>query len=131
MKLVIPFIRVGHLPRGPYIKVKGDLIMISSELKESLNKILPLSQDLIGVAFRRKISYRGHYIEEYVDKNKIHAYFNFFKDYNHLFQDFTFDDTIVKLKVPLQVPLKVKVKVKVKVRTWSGHGQVRSDQVRL
>ena len=69
--------------------------MISSELKESLNKILPLSQDLIGVAFRRKISYRGHYIEEYVDKNKIHAYFNFFKDYNHLFQDFTFDDTIL------------------------------------
>ena len=38
---------------------------------------------------------------------------------------------IVKLKVPLQVPLKVKVKVKVKVRTWSGHGQVRSGQVRL
>ena len=39
LKLVIPFIRVGHLPRGPYIKVKGDLIMISSDLKESLNKV--------------------------------------------------------------------------------------------
>ena len=37
----------------------------------------------------------------------------------------------VKLKVPLQVPLKVKAKVKVKVRTWSGHVQVRSGQVRL
>ena len=33
----------------------------------------------------------------------------------------------VKLKVPLKVPLKVKVKV----WTWSGHGQVRSGQVRL
>ena len=37
------------------------------------------------------------------------------------------DVIFVKLKVPLQVPLKVKVKVKVKVRTWSIHGQVRSD----
>ena len=37
----------------------------------------------------------------------------------------------VKLKVPLKVPLKVKFKVKVKIRTWSGHGQVRSDKVRL
>ena len=33
----------------------------------------------------------------------------------------------VKLKVPLQVPLKVQVKV----RIWSGHGQVKSGQVRL
>ena len=96
LKLVIPFIRVGHLPRGPYIKVKGDLIMISSDLKESLNKVLPLSQDLIGVSFRRKMSYQGHFIEEYVDKNKIHAYFNFLKDYNHLYQDFSFDDKILE-----------------------------------
>ena len=96
LKLVIPFIRVGHLPRGPYIKVKGDLIMISSDLKESLNKVLPLSQDLIGVSFRRKMSYQGHFIEEYVDKNKIHAYFNFLKDYNHLYQDFSFDDQILE-----------------------------------
>ena len=38
---------------------------------------------------------------------------------------------IVNLKVPLKVPPKVKVKFKVKIRTWSGHGQVRSDKVRL
>ena len=38
---------------------------------------------------------------------------------------------IVNLKVPLKVPPKVKVKFKVKIRTWSGHGQVRSGQVRL
>ena len=94
LKMVIPFVRVGHLPRGPYIKVKGDLIMISSDLKESMNKILPLDQNLIGVAFRRKIEYKGHYVEEYVDKNKIHAYFNFLKQFNHLYKDFVFDDEV-------------------------------------
>ena len=73
------------------MKVKGDLIMMSSEITESLNKILPLKQDIIGVAFRRRLSYKGHFIEEYVDKNKIRAYFNFFKKYNHLYEDFTFD----------------------------------------
>ena len=91
LKLVIPFIRILHLPRGPYLKVKGDLIMMSSEITESLNKILPLKPDIIGVAFRRRLSYKGHFIEEFVDKNKIRAYFNFFKKYNHLYEEFTFD----------------------------------------
>ena len=44
-----------------------------------------------------------------------------------LFKLIILNAKIVKLKVPLQVPLKVKVKV----RTWSGHSQVRSGQVRL
>ena len=43
------------------------------------------------MAFRRRLSYKGHFIEEFVDKNKIRAYFNFFKKYNHLYEDFTFD----------------------------------------
>ena len=93
LKLVIPFIRIGHLPRGPHLKVKGDLIMISSNLAHSLNNILPQSQDLIPVSFKRKLEYKGYYIEEYVDRDKLHAYFNFFKKYNHLFKDFEFNDT--------------------------------------
>ena len=92
LKLVIPFIRIGHLPRGPHLKVKGDLIMISSNLSHSLNMILPQSQDLIPVSFKRKLEYKGYYIEEYVDRDKLHAYFNFFKKYNHLFKDFEFND---------------------------------------
>ena len=93
LKLVIPFIRIGHLPRGPHLKVKGDLIMISSNLAHSLNNILPQSQDLIPVSFKRKLEYKGYYIEEYVDRDKLHAYFNFFQKYNHLFKDFKFNDT--------------------------------------
>ena len=44
LKLVIPFIRIGHLTRGPYLKVKGSLVMISSDIVQSMNSILPLPQ---------------------------------------------------------------------------------------
>ena len=44
LKLVIPFIRIAHCPRGSYFKVKGDLILISSDIYHSLSKILPLQK---------------------------------------------------------------------------------------
>ena len=41
LKPVIPFIRIGHLPRGRYFQLKGDLIMVSADVEETMNKILP------------------------------------------------------------------------------------------
>ena len=39
LKLCIPFIRIAHCPRGTYLRVLGDLILISSDLSHSpLNK---------------------------------------------------------------------------------------------
>ena len=61
LKLAIPFIRIGHLPRGRYFKVKGDLIMISADLKSSLDKILPCNQNLIPVSFKRNLKFKGNY----------------------------------------------------------------------
>ena len=78
LKSVIPFIRIAHCPRGPYLKVKGDLILISSDLDHSLSKVLPLQQSLIPVCFKRKLAYSGSYIEEYVEKEKIKMYFTWF-----------------------------------------------------
>ena len=91
LKLVIPFITIRHLANSPYFKVSGDCIMISSNIIQSLNKILPSTQNLLPVSFKKKLQYSGHFIEEIVDRDKIHAYFNFFKEYNHLFKDYTFD----------------------------------------
>ena len=48
VKLVIPFIRIAHCPRGSYFKVKGDLILISANVRDSLETILPLEQSLSG-----------------------------------------------------------------------------------
>jgi hypothetical protein len=75
LKLVIPFIRIAHCPRGSYFKVKGDLILISSDISHSLSRIMPLQQSLIPVCFKRKLSYTGSFIEEYIEKEKIQMYF--------------------------------------------------------
>ena len=96
LKLCIPFIRIAHCPRGSYFKVKGDLILISSDLSHSLNKILPIQQSLIPVAFKRKLSYTGSYIEQYVETEKVKMYFSWFKKYNHLYKDLELDTNLVE-----------------------------------
>ena len=96
LKLVIPFIRLAHCPRGPYLKVKGDLILISADVSHSLSKILPLEQSLIPVAFKRKLAYSGSYIEEIIEKNKVVKYFSWFKKYNHLYKDFDLDPNLIE-----------------------------------
>ena len=75
LKLVIPFVRVAHCPRGPYLKVKGDLILISSNLEHSLSQILPLEQNFIPVSFKRKLAYSGSFIEEIVERKKNSAHY--------------------------------------------------------
>ena len=96
LKLVIPFIRIVHCPRGSYFKVKGDLILISSDICHSLSKILPVDQTLIPVCFKRKLAYSGSYIEEYIQKSKLKMYFSWFKKYNHLYKDIELDSTLVE-----------------------------------
>ena len=95
LKPVIPFIRIGHLPRGSYFQVKGELIMISADMVESLRKILPVEQNLVPVSFKKKLEYTGHYMQEYVDKKKIQIYFDWFKKFNHLFQDYELDKKLI------------------------------------
>ena len=100
LKLVIPFIRIAHCPRGPYLKVKGDLILISADLSQSLSKILPLEQSLVPVAFKRRLAYGGSYLEEIIEKEKVIQYFSWLKRYNHLYKDFNLNpDLIEEFKV--------------------------------
>ena len=96
LKLVIPFIRIAHCPRGPYFKVKGDLILISSDIEKSLSKILPLEQSLIPVAFKRRLAYKGSFIEEIIEKEKLKIYFSWFKENNHLFKDFELNPDLIE-----------------------------------
>ena len=91
LKLIIPFIRIAHCPRGSYFKVKGDLILISSDICHSLTKILPVNQGLIPVSFKRKLSYTGSYIEEYIEKDKVKMYYSWLKKYNQLYNDTQLD----------------------------------------
>ena len=69
--------------------------MISAELQTTMEKILPCQQNLIPVSFKRKMEYKGYFIEEYVNKNKILTYFKWFKQFNHLYTDYSFDMAII------------------------------------
>ena len=93
---MIPFLRIAHCPRGSYFKVLGDLILITADVSKSLERILPLEQSLIPVSFKRKLSYQGSYIEEFVEKEKVKLYFNWFKTNNHLYEDFQFNEELIE-----------------------------------
>ena len=96
LKLVIPFIRVGHCTRGSYIKVKGNLILISSDISHSMSRILPREQNLLPVCLKRKLEYTGNYLEEMIERNKVRTYFNFFKRYNPLSNDNGLDENEIE-----------------------------------
>ena len=96
LKLVIPFIRVAHCERGPQMKVRGNLILISADVATSLEKILPQSQNILPIRFKRKLTYSGHYLAEYVDRRKVDMYFQWFQKHNPLFEDITFDDELLE-----------------------------------
>ena len=96
LKLVIPFIRVANCPRGKYLRVKGDLILISSNVESSLSKILPRQQNLIPVSFKRKLSYSGAFMEEFVEKRKLQIFFSWFKKNNHLYKDIDLDEDLLE-----------------------------------
>ena len=92
LKTVIPFMKIGHCPRGSYFHLKGSVVMISADVTSTLEKILPVGQNLIPVSFKRKLEYKGHYLREYIDRDKLALYFRFFKTNNHLYEDLELGD---------------------------------------
>ena len=95
LKTVIPSIRIAHCPRGSYFKVLGDLILISANVSESMENILPLEQSLVPVSFKQKLTYQGSFIEEFIEKEKVKLYFDWLKANNHLYANFEFDEKIM------------------------------------
>ena len=49
LKKVIPFIRIVHLPRGPFFKVVGPMICVTADIERTQEQILPIEQNLIPV----------------------------------------------------------------------------------
>ena len=115
-KLIIPFICIVRCGRGNYLKVKGDLILISADITHSLNKILPVQQDLVPVRFKRKLSYHGSYIEEFIDKKKVGIIFQWLKKYNYLYKEVQLDTNLIE---EFQEEAMLDLQDFEKVTTWS------------
>jgi hypothetical protein len=92
LKLIIPFVRVSHIPKSSEFKVLGPVICVESNLNETFDKILPINQDLIPVALKRRPEYKSTYIEEVISKSKILKYFQYLKANNPLYADIEFSE---------------------------------------
>merc|ERR1712142_1311699 len=73
----------------------GDLIMITADVTETLQTILPVPQNFLPVALKRKIQYSGYFIQEFVDREKLKQYYLFFKNHNHIYENISFDDKLI------------------------------------
>ena len=91
LKRVIPFMRTAHIPRSNELKVMGPLINVEAEIEETMENFVPIDQKFIPCALKRKPKYPGAYIEEVIDKEKVLAYFQYFKENNHLYSDIDFN----------------------------------------
>ena len=92
LKLVIPFMRIGYLPRSLDFKLSGSLICVEAKVGDTIQKILPINQQLIPVALKRKLEYSGYYINQVISKEKVLGFFSYLKRDNHLFKDLEFDE---------------------------------------
>ena len=69
--------------------------MISADIAHSFSKILPQEQNILPVCFKRKLEYKGNFLEETIDKEKVKAYFDFFKENNPLYKEFSYREDFV------------------------------------
>merc|ERR1712082_539691 len=69
--------------------------MVSADVADSMNEILPREHNLLPVAFKRKIEYKGHYVQEYVDRKKLQIYFKWFQQHNHLFKNMKLEADLI------------------------------------
>ena len=90
LKLIIPFVRVAHIPRSAEFKVSGPMICVEALVNKTVEIILPIDQNLIPVCLKRLPHFKGNYIQEVVSKSKVLKYFDFFKANNPLFADIVF-----------------------------------------
>ena len=63
------------------------MISVEADIKPTIDKLLPRLPQLIPVSLKRKLEYKGNYIEEMVDTQKVILYFDYFKKNNPLVGD--------------------------------------------
>jgi len=130
LKLVLPFIRVAHCQSWQgQLQVRGNLILISSDVTHSMSKILPRPQDILPVSFKRKLTYDGHYLAEFIDRKKVGLYFTWLKQNNPHFENIdelkAFENELEQFEKELQLDA-MKVE-ELSVPSYEVHENVNQD----
>jgi len=90
LKLTIPFMRIAHIPRSSEFRIIGPMICVEADIRDTMEKLLPVDQDLIPVCLKRRPEYKGNFIEQVISLSKILKYFEYFKTNNPLFKNVEF-----------------------------------------
>ena len=98
LKLVIPFQRLIHLPRGYSYKIKGPSILVPSSVTKTISQLLPqpISDVLIPVALKRRLRYESEYIFEHVNTGHV---IDMFKLLKFTFKNFHFKNMAFSQKL--------------------------------
>ena len=105
LKLTIPFIRVAHVPRSPNLKLVGGSVCIQANISHTVEKLQITSENIIPVSFKRKVEYRGHYLEQVIDKGKVFQWLTFLKQNNPLYKDIKVNLTDINTDRVCQIQL--------------------------
>ena len=101
LKLTIPFIRVSHVPRTPNLKLLGSSICIEAKIEHTIERLKITSENIIPVSFKRKLAYRGHYLEQVVNKQNIFDWLSFLMVNNPLYKNIRVNKTEINDEIDL------------------------------
>ena len=101
LKLTIPFIRVAHVPCSPNLKLIGGSVCNQANVSHSIERLKINPENIIPVSFKRKLTYKGYYLEQVVNKEKVYQWLVFLKKNNPLYKNITINETEVNDEIDL------------------------------
>ena len=83
ISLHVPFMKMVALPSGKQHCIPGPAVNVPSKLDSvcELLPCLPSESELVPLKLKQKLSYKGHYLYDYVRPDKVIAALHWLKDY--------------------------------------------------
>ncbi len=87
--LSCPFMKIGGLPRGGQFRLQGPCINVPTNLQTVCDFLprLPDEARVILLKFKRKLTYKGHYMYDTVRPAVVLAWLQWLKENNPLYKD--------------------------------------------
>jgi len=98
ISLQVPFMKMLALPKGAQRAVQGPVICVPSDITKTTS-ILPRCEtddQLIRIKLKRKLSYKGHYKYQFVQKSRREKAIVYLKENNKWYKEVTFNDGVTK-----------------------------------
>ena len=85
ISLRIPFFKMVSLPVGKQKSIHGPAVNVPSKLDTLCNELprLPSQSELIPLKLKRKLSYKGHYLYDYITPERLLNALRYLKANNH------------------------------------------------